>query len=185
MSTDRLKSLCVFCGSNTGSDPAYRQDAALLGKMCAHNSITLIYGGGNSGVMGQLSKAVIANGGKAVGIIPELLNRKSKHDKEVETIVVDNMHGRKALMYQQSDAFVALPGGIGTIEELFEVYTWKQIGYHEKPVALLNSGGYFDHLIDFLDNMVRKKFLNKEHLADLIVADNVDELFARLSAFFV
>ncbi|MDA3900407.1 MAG: TIGR00730 family Rossman fold protein [Spirochaetes bacterium] len=183
MSLYSVNTLCVFCGSSDGDTPRYRDDAVELGRYCAAEGVTVVYGGGSVGLMGRLSDSVALNGGRVIGVIPELLHQAVQHNREVETIIVDTMHTRKARMYEQSDAFVALPGGIGTIEELFEVYTWQQIGYHQKPVALLNSDGYFDHLISFLDSMVSRKFLKPVHRANLIVANSVPLLFKKLADF--
>jgi uncharacterized protein (TIGR00730 family) len=168
-----MKKICVFCGSNRGTDPAYSQCALYLGEYLAANSIALVYGGGNIGLMGLLSTTVMANGGHVTGIIPEMLYTSVPHKHITELIVVKTMHERKALMYEMSDAFICLPGGIGSLEELLEVFTWMQLGYHAKPVAVLNINGFYNSLITQLRLMVEQGFLKESHMSNLIIRDNI------------
>ncbi|HTE06888.1 MAG TPA: TIGR00730 family Rossman fold protein, partial [Planctomycetota bacterium] len=143
-----IRRLCVFCGSSEGNDPVYKAAAQSMGKMLVRRGVGLVYGGGSIGLMGVLADAVLAGGGEVTGVIPSALATKEvQHTGLTHTRVVDNMHARKALMNQLSDGFVAMPGGYGTLEELFEVVTWAQLGLHAKPVGLLNVVGYFDGLL--------------------------------------
>ena len=165
-----IRSICVFCGSAKGSSPLYAEAAALLGREIADRGLALIYGGGNVGTMGVLAAAAMEAGGSVTGIIPKKLNALVGHLNLTELVVVEDMHERKALMQERSDAFIALPGGIGTMEELFEVWTWRYIGYHRKPVGLLNIAGFYGQLLVFMEHMVREGFLDRAILADLCVA---------------
>ena len=167
-----IKSICVFCGSSDGSDPRYGQAARELGELIADKGITLVYGGGNVGTMGMLAEAAMKRGGKVVGIIPDKLNGLVDHLELSELLVVKDMHERKALMQDMADAFLALPGGIGTMEELFEVWSWRYIGYHAKPIGLVNILGFYDELARFLAVMVESGFLRQELFLDLVMADN-------------
>jgi uncharacterized protein (TIGR00730 family) len=167
-----IKTLCVFCGSAQGNSPKYGDLAKEFGKLIARKDITLIYGGGNVGTMGTLADACMREGGRAIGIIPVRLHELVDHLELSELFVVPDMHKRKALMQEKSDAFVALPGGIGTMEELFEVWAWRYIGYHAKPVALLNVDGFYDSLLRFLSEMCDEGFLRRDILEDLIVSEH-------------
>lgn len=170
-----MKSLCVFCGSSPGTNGAYAQAARSFGTLLAQENITLIFGGGKVGLMGQLADAVLLAGGNAVGVIPEALVQKEvAHESLTELHIVKDMHERKAMMYRRSDAFVALPGGTGTLDELFEVFTWTQLGYLSKPIGLLNVEGYFDHLTAFLQHATTERFIKKEHV-DMLLVDAVGE----------
>jgi uncharacterized protein (TIGR00730 family) len=176
-----INSLCIFCGSSPGANGAYANAARRFGELLARDNITLIFGGGKVGLMGQLADAVLANGGKAIGVIPEALMRKEvAHSGLTHMHVVPTMHERKALMYKLSDAFVAMPGGTGTLDELFEVFTWLQLGYLHKPIGLLNVHGYFNHLTAFLNHSVAERFVKAEQLEDLLVDENAASLLARL-----
>ena len=180
----RIKRLCVFCGSSLGDAPAYAAAARELGTTLARRGIGLVYGGASVGLMGAVADAALAAGGDVIGVIPEALVRKEvAHGGPVDLRIVGSMHERKALMAELSCGFVALPGGIGTLEELFEVWTWAQLGYHAKPCALLNVDGFYDPLIAFLDNVVERQFLKPPHRAMLIVADEPKELLARLGSY--
>lgn len=160
----------MFCGSSTGGDPAYEQAAAELGRELAARDVGLVYGGGAVGLMGVVADAVMAAGGEVTGVIPRgLFSREVAHEAITTLHEVDSMHERKALMYQLSDAFVALPGGLGTLEELAETLTWAQIGLHDKPVGLLDVAGYFGGLLEFLSHAVASGFLRERHLQRLIV----------------
>jgi uncharacterized protein (TIGR00730 family) len=176
--------LCVFCGSSSGHDPAYGVLAAQLGRALAQRRIGLVYGGGRVGLMGVLADAALAAGGEVIGVIPKaLLDLEIGHRGLTQLRVVDSMHARKALMVELADGFVALPGGIGTLEELFEVWTWAQLGMHRKPCGLLDVGGFFTPLVSFLDHVVATGFLHSAYRAMLAVAASPDELLAQFSAY--
>ena len=170
-----LSSVCVFCGSNGGADPAYLAAAEAVGAGLAQRGIRIVYGGGRVGLMGALADSARAAGGEVVGVMPQaLVDREIGHTGIDDLRVVDTMHERKALMVELSDAFVALPGGIGTLEELFEVYTWAQLGIHAKPLALLDVAGYYEPLAAFLDHAVAQRFLRPETRGMLAVADSIE-----------
>ena len=170
-----LSSVCVFCGSNGGADPAYLAAAEAVGAGLAQRGIRVVYGGGRVGLMGALADSARAAGGEVVGVMPQaLVDREIGHTGIDDLRVVDTMHERKALMVELSDAFVALPGGIGTLEELFEVYTWAQLGIHAKPLALLDVAGYYEPLAAFLDHAVAQRFLRAETRGMLAVADSIE-----------
>jgi uncharacterized protein (TIGR00730 family) len=154
-------SLCVYCGSRPGLDPAHIAIARTVGQWIGRHGGQLVYGGGKAGLMGEVAQATLEAGGRVVGIIPKALVEKewAMHDC-TELHIVDTMHDRKRMMAERADAFVALPGGIGTFEELFEVWTWRQLGYHDKPVGILNTGGYYDGLLAFLSNSVEQQFMS-------------------------
>jgi uncharacterized protein (TIGR00730 family) len=173
-----MNKICVFCGSSLGLEPIYREDAERIGRLLSDKGISLIYGGGDAGLMGAVSRAHSETGGETVGIIPKALKDKVPHREKVELHVVEDMHQRKAMMYDMSDGFIALPGGIGTIEELFEAFTWNQLGYMDKPLGLLNSAGYYNDLMAFLDSMVEKGFLKATHRERLVFSDDPEELLA-------
>jgi uncharacterized protein (TIGR00730 family) len=178
-----MKSLCVYCGSSSGSDPAFAQAAREVGEVLAHKKIRLIYGGGNVGLMGEVADACVAAGGTVIGVIPEKLrDLELAHPGLAKMHVVETMHERKALMADLADAFLALPGAIGTLEETAEAMVWTQLGYHAKPVGLLNVGGYYDHLVAFLEGMVAQQFLREEHLGMLLVGDDAGSLIDRLGS---
>lgn len=179
-----MKRLCVYCGSSPGRGPVYTQAANRLGEALASNRLGLVYGGASSGVMGAVADALAAAGGEIIGIIPkDLLKKESPHAGLTDLKVVGSMHERKALMAKFSDGFVALPGGLGTLEELFEVWTWGQLGFHRKPCALLNVNAYFAPLIDFLDRAVEEGFVKAEHRSMLIVETEPDDLIRRLRSY--
>lgn len=179
-----MKSLCVFCGSSRGADSDYAARARAFGRVLVSRGIRLVYGGASVGIMGALADEVLENGGEVIGVIPEaIMGVEIAHSGLTELRVVRSMHERKALMGDLSEGFVALPGGLGTLEELFEVYTWAQLGIHDKPVGLLNVAGYYDSLIDFLDGAVRAKFLKSSHRDALIVATDPAALVERLENF--
>jgi uncharacterized protein (TIGR00730 family) len=178
-----LSSICVFCGSNAGADPAYLQAAKAVGRGLAQRGIRVVYGGATVGMMGVLANAARGAGGEVIGVIPQaIFDREIGHTGLDDLRVVGSMHERKALMAELSDAFIALPGGIGTLEELFEVYTWAQLGIHAKPLGLLDVAGYFQPLVAFLDHAVRERFLRPEMRALLAVSDGLDDLLAALEA---
>ena len=176
--------ICVFCGAARGADPAYAARAVELGRAIAGAGHALVFGGGRVGLMGVVADSVLETGGDAVGVIPQqLVDRELAHDALTDLRVVGSMHERKALMAELSDAFVALPGGLGTMEETFEVLSWSQLGLHRKPVALLDVEGYFAPLARFLDQARDQGFLAPEHRALVIVEGEMDELLARVRAF--
>jgi uncharacterized protein (TIGR00730 family) len=177
-----IRSLCVFCGSSVGSKPAYIGAAIALGKVLAEQKIRLIYGGGRVGLMGTIADATLNNGGEVVGVIPQhLVDREVAHPGLTELRIVQSMHERKAVMAELADAFVAMPGGLGTLEEFFEVWTWGQLGLHRKPYALLNVHGFYDPLVQFIDQLVEQKFVKPEHRKMLIVESDAAMLPVRLS----
>jgi uncharacterized protein (TIGR00730 family) len=177
-----IKRVCVFCGSSPGRDPRYLNAATEVGQSLAARGIGLVYGGGDVGLMGAIADAVLAAGGEVIGVIPEgLLEREVGHRGLTELRVVDSMHTRKRTMAELSDAFAALPGGLGTLEELFEVLTWAQLGIHDKPCALLNAGGFYDPLIALLDHMEREGLIRPPYRTLLRVETSVDALLDGLS----
>ncbi|MDZ7605184.1 MAG: TIGR00730 family Rossman fold protein [Cyclobacteriaceae bacterium] len=179
-----MNSICVFCGSSLGFHPIYKKTAIDLGRMIAEEKLTLVYGGGSIGLMGVLANTVMENGGKVIGVIPRFL-----YDKEVgldsvtQLIIVESMHERKQKMAELSNAFIALPGGIGTMEELFEIFTWSQLALIKKPVAILNVNSFFDQIIHFIDKMVQEGFLRHETANSLIHSGNVMELILKIQAY--
>ncbi len=178
-----IRSLCVYCGSNSGSDPAFGAATRELAERLVEREARVVYGGGAVGLMGTLADAALAAGGTVIGVIPQaLMDREIGHRGLTELHVVGSMHERKALMAELSDAFVALPGGIGTLEELIEAYTWSQLGIHAKPLGVLNVNGYYDALAAFLDEAVRARFLRAEHRGVLAVESAVDALLDRLDS---
>ena len=179
-----LKRLCVYAGSNHGTHPDYATAAERLARTLAERGIGLVYGGGDVGLMGVLADTALRAGGEVIGVIPQqLVDREVGHRGLSELRVVGSMHERKALMAELSDGFVAVPGGIGTLEELIEVYTWSQLGLHRKPVGVLNVRGYYDGLIALLDHAVDEGFLRAPHRAMLVVADEPQALLERFAAF--
>ena len=183
-SLPRVERICVFCGASPGGRPVSREATAQLARLLAEEGIGVVYGGGGVGLMGALADAVIAEGGELTGVIPRsLVDREIAHRDVMDMRVVGSMHERKALMADLADAFIALPGGIGTLEELFEVYTWAQLGLHQKPCALLNVEGYYDGIEDFLSHAVAERFLREETRALLLVDSNPATLLERLHNF--
>ncbi len=180
----RMKSVCVYCGSNTGSDPAYAAQARALGERMAADGITLVYGGGNVGLMGIIADAVLAGGGEVVGVIPQqLVDWEVAHRGVTRLEVVDSMHTRKARMFELADGFVALPGGFGTLDEMFEMLTWRQLGLGKKPCAFLDVDGFWEPLMAMLDTMVRERFLHAEQRQDLWHGDDIDTLLAWMHGY--
>lgn len=180
-----LKRICVFCGSSLGKEEQYKSRAKELGKVIALSDIELVYGAGNVGLMGEIARSVLENKGRVIGIIPKKIYEKVEHVELSELHIVDGMHERKAMMYELADAFIALPGGIGTIEELSEVFTWKQLGYHSKPVGILNISGYYDKFLAFLEHMTSEGFLKEAHYNMLIVDNNPLQLINKIQTFEV
>lgn len=178
-----MRAVAVFCGSRLGARRAYREAAAGFGRVLARRGLTLVYGGGNVGLMGVVADAALAEGGEVVGVIPAfLMDREVGHVGLSRLVRVESMHERKATMAGLSDAFVALPGGLGTLEEIFEVWTWNLLGLHAKPCGLLDVDGYFSPLVDFLDRTVEAEFVSREHRELLAVESDPGVLLDRLAA---
>ncbi|TGD98251.1 TIGR00730 family Rossman fold protein [Methylobacterium nonmethylotrophicum] len=176
--------LCVFCGSSDGARPLYREAATALGRHFAQDGIEMVYGGGKVGLMGAVADGALGAGGRVTGIMPKaLVEKETAHLGLTDLRVVASMHERKALMADLADGFVALPGGLGTFEEMFEVWTWAQLGYHRKPLAVFNAGGFYDGLLGFLDSVVQEGFVREPHRAMLIVGTEPAELVARIRAY--
>ena len=176
--------ICVYAGSNPGTNPAYAEAATELARLLASRDIGVVYGGGKVGLMGILADTALAAGGEVIGVIPQdLMDREIGHQGLTDLHVVGSMHERKALMAELSDAFVALPGGAGTLEELIEVYTWSQLGLHDKPMGVLNVNGYYDGLAALLDHAVREGFLRAEHRAAMHAEPTAEALLERFAGW--
>ncbi|HEV8141527.1 MAG TPA: TIGR00730 family Rossman fold protein [Methylomirabilota bacterium] len=179
-----MKRLCVFCGSSVGARPAYAAAARAFGAALARRSIGLVYGGGSVGLMGALADAVLAERGEVIGVIPgPLASRELAHPNVTEMRVVGSMHERKATMASLADGFIALPGGLGTLEETLEILTWSQLGIHRKPVGVLNVEGYYDALLQLMSHAVREGFVRREYVGLLLFADTPAELLDRVTAW--
>ena len=179
-----LRRVCVFCGSKAGARPEYADAARSMGTALAAEGIDLVYGGGQVGLMGLVADAVLAAGGEVIGVIPEhMSDREIAHYGLTDLRIVGTMHERKALMYELSDGFVAMPGGLGTLEELFEITTWSQIGLHAKPTGLLDVAGFYTPLVRFLDQLVTEGFVAERHRRLLKVADKPAALLEQMAAF--
>jgi uncharacterized protein (TIGR00730 family) len=179
-----IRRLCVFCGSSAGREPGYRHLAESLARALAERGIGIVYGGASVGLMGALADAALVAGGEVIGVIPQaLIEREIGHRGLTELRIVASMHERKALMAELADGFVALPGGIGTLEELFEVWTWAQLGLHAKPCALLDTDGFYGPLAAFLDHLVDAGFVREAHRAMLLTAHSPEELLTALAAY--
>jgi uncharacterized protein (TIGR00730 family) len=185
MANDRqINRICVFCGTNTGSRPDYGAAARELGQILAEQGIELVYGGASVGIMGELADSVHEHGGHVTGIIPQqLMEKEAAHTGIANLIVVASMHQRKSQMADMSDGFIALPGGIGTLEGFFEILTWSQLGIHAKPSGILNVAGYFDGLTRFLDHAVKEGFLTEEHRSAIIMETDPRRLLERMQAY--
>jgi uncharacterized protein (TIGR00730 family) len=178
-----LTKLCVYCGSGTGLDPIFVEAARTLGSALASNDIHLVYGGGSIGLMGALARSTLDAGGRVTGIIPRFLQSRERPILDLtEVIVTEDMHERKMLMYEHSDAFVALPGGVGTLEELVEQITWAQLGRHQKPVLIANIGGFWNALLDLMQAMRRERFIRPDMDVSVLVADTVEAIVPTLQA---
>jgi uncharacterized protein (TIGR00730 family) len=179
-----MKRITVFCGSSSGTEEIYTSQATLLGQTLAKRNIELVYGGANIGLMGTVANSVLNNGGKAIGVLPNFLRSKEiAHKQLTKLILVDSMHERKIKMNDLSDGVIALPGGFGTLDELFEMLTWAQLGLHKKPIAILNIGGYFDSLITFTQTMVEKGLLKEVNQQMLLVSDSIDDLLDKMENY--
>jgi uncharacterized protein (TIGR00730 family) len=176
-----IRSLCVYCGSSMGRDPAHREGAAAVGSLLAANGVRLVYGGGAVGLMGVVADAVMAGGGEVIGVIPEgLFSNEVGHTGITELVEVESMHQRKQRMAEEADAFLALPGGLGTLEELAEITTWAQLGIHAKPVGVLDLDGFWQPLLDFLDGAVEAGFLRPANRELIVRITDVDDVLAVL-----
>ena len=176
-----FKRLCVYCGSSDRGPAGHAEAATKLGKMMAANGIGLVYGGGRVGIMGAVSRGVMAGGGEVFGIIPHFLLKKEVGDREITDLeIVDTMHERKARMVELSDGFVILPGGLGTLDEFFEILTWRQLGLHDKPIVVVNLGGYWDRLLALIDAMVEANYVHTRQRASIHVVASIDEVLPEL-----
>ncbi|MBA3676124.1 MAG: TIGR00730 family Rossman fold protein [Sphingosinicella sp.] len=179
-----MKRLAVYCGSASPADPIYIDTARAVGRDLAERGIGIVYGGGRLGLMGAVADAALEAGGEVIGVIPEaLVNAEVAHRELTELRVVQNMHERKALFTDLSDGFLTIPGGVGTMDELWEAVSWSQLGYHEKPVGLLNVAAYFDHLVAFAAHMAEIGFVRPQHRNILIVGDRLDSLLDRMESY--
>lgn len=179
-----MKAILVYCGANSGNKPIYKETAKNLGLMFVKKGIRLIYGGGSLGLMGEISTTVMENGGESTGIIPHFLDKLEVGNPNLtEVIKVETMHQRKALMEELCDAIITIPGGYGSMDELFEIMSWSQLGLHNKPVGLLNVNHFYDHLIQQLDVMVEEGFLRAENRSLLIVDETIDGLLSKMESF--
>ncbi len=179
-----MRSICVFCGSNPGGDPAYLETARALGEFLAREGLTMVYGGASVGLMGAAATACLSAGGQVVGVLPDFLERKElAHTGLTKLHVVPTMHERKALMADLSDGFIALPGGMGTLEEFCEIVTWAQLGLHRKPCGLLNVAGFYDPLLALVGRMVADRFVRQAHAGIVLAADTPADLLARMRAY--
>jgi uncharacterized protein (TIGR00730 family) len=179
----KMKRVCVFCGSSRGNNPEYSSRARELGAILAREKLSLVYGGGGVGLMGELANSVMSGGGEVIGVIPEALEARELANRTItELRVVNSMHERKALMASLADAFIALPGGIGTLDEFSEIVTWAQLGIHHKPCGLLDIGNYYRNLIAFLDDAVREGFVHQDHRALVMIESDPERMVQRLLA---
>ena len=177
----KINAVCVYCGSSAGTEPAFGEAAGCLGRIFAENGVRLIYGGGSVGLMGILADAVLAHGGKATGIIPDFLTQRERPRRLGQDLIVTrDMHERKRVMFERADGFVALPGGIGTLEEVVEQLTWAQLGRHRKPILIANIKGYWDPLLTLVDHMRAVEFLPPSQRVDFLVAERVADILPKL-----
>lgn len=182
--TYNFKSLAIFCASSDGVDVEIYKEAYAVGEFLANNNIEIVFGGSRLGLMGQVAKGALDSNGKVTGVIPDFLKTKEVvHTGLTKLITTDDMHGRKLQMHDLSDGFIALPGGFGTLEELFEILTWGQLGLHKKPIGILNSNGFYDDLLKLMEKMVNKGLLRKENMDLVLVSGNLDELLDKMNAF--
>ena len=179
-----MKNLCVFCGSNAGTNSLYTEAAQDLGRLMVEKDITLVYGGGNVGLMGVIADECLKHGGRVIGVIPHFLQEKEVgHDGLTKMITVETMHERKKIMADLSDGFIAMPGGFGTLDELCEILTWSQLGLHSCPVGLLNVNGYFEHLSKMFDHMVNERFLHEQNRSTVLSHRKPEELLKLMDQF--
>lgn len=176
-----MKNILIYCGSSAGHNEIYKKTATQVGETLAKQGLSLVYGGGSVGLMGTVADAILANGGEAIGVIPSFMEPwEVQHKGLTECIVTETMHARKQLMAEKSDAVIALPGGWGTLDELFEILTWRQLGLHKMPIGVLNTNGFYDDLLKMLEKMVSEGFLKEANLKFLIVDDNIESLLEKL-----
>ena len=179
-----MKRITVFCGSSSGTDPIFVSQATLLGQTLASSNIELVYGGANVGLMGAVADGVLNNGGKVIGVLPVFLQFKElAHNSLTELIIVETMHERKTKMNDLCDGVIALPGGFGTLEELFEMLTWAQLGLHNKPIGILNSDGFYDALLAMIETMVDKGFLKSSNKQMVLVSDDITDLINKMKNY--
>lgn len=179
-----MKRITVFCGSSAGADEIYKSQATVLGQTLAKHNIELVYGGANVGLMGAVANGVLNNGGKVIGVLPNFLKSKEiAHDHLTQLILVETMHERKTKMNELCDGVIALAGGFGTLEELFEMLTWAQLGLHKKPIAILNTNGFYNPLIALIQTMVDKGFLKEVNQQMLLVSNDIDELLDKMQSY--
>jgi len=180
----KMNSISVFCASSSGFDESWMREARHVGEYLATKNITLVYGGGRVGLMGAVADGALAKQGKVIGVIPNFLNSKEiAHSGVTELICVETMHERKTIMDEMSEGIIALPGGFGTMEELFEMITWAQLGLHQKPVGILNTNGLYDHLIAFIDHLVQVGLLKKENQEMLLVDNTIEALILKMESY--
>jgi uncharacterized protein (TIGR00730 family) len=176
-----VKNILIYCGSSAGHNEIYKKTATQVGETLAKQGLSLVYGGGSVGLMGTVADAILANGGEAIGVIPSFMEPwEVQHKGLTECIVTETMHTRKQIMAEKSDAVIALPGGWGTLDELFEILTWRQLGLHKMPIGVLNTNGFYDDLLKMLEKMVSEGFLKEANLQMLIVDDNIESLLEKL-----
>jgi uncharacterized protein (TIGR00730 family) len=180
-----MERICVYCGSSSGFTPRYLDVAQRLGQTLARRKLGLVYGGARVGLMGRVADAALAEGGDVFGVIPRAFASRVAHEGLTKLHVVDTMHVRKNLMFEMADAFIALPGGFGTLEEILEMLTWAQIGIHDKPCGIINTDGYFDSFLSFLNNAVSNGFVKPEHRRMLLVAGNPEEMLQKIESYRV
>ena len=179
-----MKSITVFCGSSDGLDNFYKTQAYLLGKTLAEQKIILVYGGAKYGLMGAVADGSLTNGGKVIGVLPHfLMNREAAHQQLTELILVDSMHERKQEMFELCDGFIVMPGGLGTLEELFEIWTWSQLGLHKKPIAILNLNGFYDSLLKLIQSMVQNGFVKKASQDLVLIDDTIEGLLIKMRSY--
>ncbi|MGQ3672573.1 LOG family protein [Xanthobacter sp. TB0136] len=179
----RIRNVCVYCGSSPGTDPVFVQEARRFGALLAYHGVRLVYGGGGIGLMGEVASASAMAGGAVTGIIPDFLRvREREFAHEAEIIVVEDMHERKRLMFEHADAFVALPGGVGTLEELVEQLTWAQLGQHRKPILLANIAGFWDPFLTLMEHMRATGFIRSHYPVDFLTADRAEDILPALQA---
>ena len=179
-----MKNVCVYCGSSSGRRKDYAEAAAALAERLVKHNMNLVYGGASVGIMGEIADAVLDAGGQVIGVMPRaLVEKEVQHDGLTELLVVDSMHERKLKMAEISDGFIAMPGGLGTLEELFEILTWAQLGFHQKPCALLNVQGYYDKLSAFLDHAVEEQFIKSVHSHMLLIEENPEKILQSMLAY--
>ena len=179
-----VKCIAVFCGSSLGSENVFKEQAALLGRRFAEENIILVYGGARYGLMGVIADEAVNKGGKVIGVLPHfLMQREAAHERLSELILVDTMHERKIEMYELCDGIIALPGGFGTLDELFEIITWAQLGLHNKPIGILNTNGFYNSLISLIEEMIKKDFVKKNTSDLLLISNEIEDLLTKMNNY--